>query len=193
MELRERVGGPVRCPYCHDDVEPTTARVCAACAAPHHRACWLVLGACSACAVGTARRSDPRTAPAPVLTDPVQRRAATRAALERARDAARQSALGWVEAAAIAALVAAAWPVAFVARDSLYDGPGVLGTGLVLLALLSVPSVMFAALAFGQAIARFSAAREAARRLRLFDDVDAAEAALRETGSKGDSANDEQP
>ncbi len=176
MELRERVGGPVRCPYCHDDVEPTTARVCAACAAPHHRACWLVLGACSACVVGTARRSDPRTAPAPVLTDPMERRAATRAALERARRAALRSALRWAAASALTFGVVLGPPVTV---DRLSDALAILWCSL------SFPCATAGLYACGEVLTRLAAVREAAERLRLFDEVDAAEAAMRWRSRKG--------
>lgn len=61
-----RVGAsPVRCPYCHEGVDPgdPTWVACGACLARHHEACWDERGACSTC--GGVRRlvSDARQGP----------------------------------------------------------------------------------------------------------------------------------
>lgn len=56
---------PVRCPYCHEGVDPgdPTWVACGACLARHHDACWDERGACSTC--GGVRRlvSDARQGP----------------------------------------------------------------------------------------------------------------------------------
>lgn len=61
-----KVGGsPVRCPYCHEGVQPGDPKLvaCGGCLARHHDACWDERGACSTC--GGVRRlvADERQGP----------------------------------------------------------------------------------------------------------------------------------
>ncbi|MCO5172049.1 MAG: hypothetical protein M9894_37600 [Planctomycetes bacterium] len=50
IEVRERPGDRLRCPYCHDDLaSPDGAARCAPCGAAHHATCAVEAGACGAC------------------------------------------------------------------------------------------------------------------------------------------------
>jgi hypothetical protein len=44
-------GGPTRCAFCHDDVDPEAGGwvACRTCLARHHLGCWGEAGACSIC------------------------------------------------------------------------------------------------------------------------------------------------
>lgn len=53
-----RVGhGPLRCPFCHEDVSPERSVVCQDCLARHHDECWTESASCSSC--GSLRRLEP--------------------------------------------------------------------------------------------------------------------------------------
>lgn len=43
---------PLRCPWCHADVERRERVVCAACLASHHAECWETEGRCASCGEG---------------------------------------------------------------------------------------------------------------------------------------------
>ena len=64
-----RVDTPHRCPFCHDGVHATAAKIaCDGCMAWHHRECWDAYGArCGAC--GAAQPAATRADPEPIRVD----------------------------------------------------------------------------------------------------------------------------
>lgn len=62
--------GLTRCPYCHEDAEPTEAVACVACLARHHAGCWDEQGACSACSGVERFAGIERSAEAPPARQP---------------------------------------------------------------------------------------------------------------------------
>lgn len=81
-------GSPTRCPYCHDDVRPDAATVCADCLARHHAECWSERGCCSSCSaarplVPASASSETERRPGSGRARPVERLTARGLARER--------------------------------------------------------------------------------------------------------------
>lgn len=49
VQVRERSGDGLRCPFCHDEVAEAAATRCGECNAPHHTTCFAEHAACGAC------------------------------------------------------------------------------------------------------------------------------------------------
>ena len=50
-DFRAASSGPSRCPFCHDDIDPSAEGwiACGACLARHHSECWFEANACASC------------------------------------------------------------------------------------------------------------------------------------------------
>lgn len=148
LELRARVRGAARCPYCHDGVRAETGRPCLDCGALHHRECWTELGGCSACSFGP-RSSEPTAPEDPVGASPgrlsatsARRRVFARERTQRrVRARLRASALVVLGGLVLAAL--GAFTAVLVAPGSV--DPSTFTVGGVLTALLGLAATALGA------------------------------------------------